>query len=261
MKPSRWHYPRLLAIGWLFHMKHLSRSPFQIVSLLVFPLMLASAVFFLFRASSQPGALVYAAIGSGLVSIWDSTLFGSGGAIQEQRWFGTLEVMVAAPSPLISIIAPLTLATSSLGIYSFASTLMWGWLVFGVDLSIADPFAFIVAVPVTIVALGMLGIVLASTFVYLRNANALCNMLTYPMAIAAGLLVPLDILPGWVAPISWVLAPSWGARAIREAVAGGKPWVPLVACAGIGVAYALLGALLLRRMERLARQHASLDLA
>lgn len=261
MNRGRRHYLRLLGLGWLFHMKHLSRSPFQIVSLLIFPLMFASAVFFLFGASDQPGALMYAAIGSGLIAIWDSTLFGSGGAIQEQRWFGTLEVMVAAPSPLISIVAPLTLATSSLGIYSFAATLLWGRFVFGVDLTLADPFAFVVAVPITIVALGMLGIVLAATFVYLRNANALCNMLTYPMALAAGLLVPLDILPGWVRPISWALAPSWGAEAIRRAATGGEPWLMLVPCFGLGVGYALLGAWLLRRMERVARERATLDLA
>ena len=38
---------------------------------------------------------VYAALGAGLMGIWSATLFGSGGAIQWQRWQGTLEILVS----------------------------------------------------------------------------------------------------------------------------------------------------------------------
>jgi hypothetical protein len=36
--------------------------------------------------------------------------------------------------------------------------------------------------------------------------------------------VPLTLLPAWVEPISWVLSPTWGIRAIREAAFGGNAW-------------------------------------
>ena len=39
-----------------------------------------------------------------------------------------------------------------------------------------------------------------------------------------GFLVPLTLLPAWVQPISWVLAPTWGMSAIREPALGGAPW-------------------------------------
>ena len=68
----------------------------------------------------------------------------------------------------------------------------------------------------------MLGLLLASTFVLYRNANAFSNLLEYPVWLATGLLVPLTLLPGWVEPISWVLSPTWGMRAIREAAFGGR---------------------------------------
>ena len=70
----------------------------------------------------------------------------------------------------------------------------------------------------------MLGLLLASTFVLYRNANAFSNLLEYPVWLATGLLVPLSLLPGWVAPISWILSPTWGMRAIREAAFGGDAW-------------------------------------
>lgn len=254
-------YVRLLRVGWLFHLRYLSYSPFEVVEALLFPLLFASATFFFFKAADRPAGLLYAAIGSGFIAIWDTTLFGSGGAIQDQRWLGTLELLVAAPTPLIAIIAPLTLATATQGIYSFAATLLWGCLAFGVDLSIVHPLAFAVALPATIAALGMLGTILAATFVWLRNANALCNMLTFPMTLAAGLLVPLALLPGWVRPISWLLAPTWGVQAVRRAALGGNPWPSIAVCIFIGVVYGVIGAFLLGRMERVARRQAALALA
>ena len=48
--------------------------------------------------ASRAGTLLYAALGAGLMGIWSTTLFGSGGVIQWQRWQGTLELVVAAPA-------------------------------------------------------------------------------------------------------------------------------------------------------------------
>ena len=49
----------------------------------------------MFKSGSRSGTLLYAALGAGLMGIWSSTLFGSGGAIQWQRWQGTLEILIA----------------------------------------------------------------------------------------------------------------------------------------------------------------------
>ena len=46
-------------------------------------------------------------------------------------------------------------------------------------------------------------------------------MLEYPVWLVTGLLVPLAVLPGWVTPVSWVLAPTWGMRALRASAFGG----------------------------------------
>jgi ABC-2 type transport system permease protein len=111
-----------------------------------------------------------------------------------------------------------------------------------------------------VLSLGMLGLLLASTFVLYRNANAFSNLLEYPVWLATGLLVPLTLLPGWVAPIGWVLSPTWGMRAIREAAFGGNAWPEIALCVGLGLVYVALGALALRNFERLARSRATLSL-
>src|SRR5262245_34669577 len=154
---------------------------------------------------SQSGTLLYAALGAGMMGIWSATLFGSGGAIQWQRWQGTLELIVAAPAPFLLVLFPLTLATATIGLYSLTMTLIWGRVLFGVPLDLVHPFAFVVAVPATVLGLGLLGLLLASTFILYRHANAMSNLLEYPVWLVTGLLVPVSLLPVWVEPLSWVL--------------------------------------------------------
>jgi len=120
---------------------------------------------------------------------------------------------------------------------------------------------FVLAVPVTIASVGSLGFLLAVAFVRYRSAWALGNALEYPVWLICGFLVPLTLLPGWVTPISWSLAPTFGVRAIREAALGGAPAGDLLACAALGLAYFTLGVLLSDRVLRAARKSAALQLS
>ena len=223
---------RLFWRGWLFHLKGLTNSLFFVLVSVLQPVIFASIAFFMVESGNQSGTLLYVALGAGLMGIWSATLFGSGGAIQWQRWQGTLELMVGAPPPFVAIIFPLTVATSTIGVYSVVATLVWGRIFFGSPLEFAHTFQLAVALPATILSLGMLGLLLASTFVLYRQANAFSNLLEYPVWLATGLLVPLSLLPGWVAPISWVLSPTWGMRAIRDAAFGGNAWPEIGLCVG-----------------------------
>lgn len=251
---------RLIATGWAFQVKNLTLSGFFVVTTTFLPVVLATTASFMARAGERQGTLLYVSLGAGVMGIWSSTLFGSGGAIQWQRWQGTLELVVAAPAPFVLVILPLTLATASVGVYSLASTLLWGWLVFGVPFHLAHPFLFVLAVPAAVLGLGLLGLVLASTFVLYRYANALSNMLEFPVLFVTGLLVPIAMLPSWAHPISWVLAPTWGMEAIRRSALGGSPLDALGMTVALGACYLVLGAFLLENFARLARDRATLAL-
>jgi ABC-2 type transport system permease protein len=250
-----------MGVTWLFHLKGLSNSSFFLLVAILQPIIFASIAFFMFESGQQGGTLLYAALGAGLMGIWSSTLFGSGGSIQWQRWQGTLELCVAAPARFIWIMLPLTLATASIGLYSIVATLLWGRIFFGMPLELAEPWLFALALPVTIVSLGLLGLLLASTFVLYRNANAFSNLLEYPVWLVTGMLVPISLLPGWATWISWVLAPTWGIEAIRNAaLGGGEVWPAIGMCALLGAVYLALGAVFLENFERLAREKATLSL-
>jgi len=251
----------VLVRGWLMQTKYLLSSGFFLLISAVQPLVLAALAHYLFRAGGRSDALLYAAVGAGMLNVWSTTLVGSGQALTLLRTAGVLELLVAAPVPFAVVLAPMTAATASVGLFALAETVAWGWLVFGIPLPAADPWALLVALPVTVLGLGMLGMVLASVFVRFRYSNALTNLLDYPVWLLSGMLVPTELLPGWLRPVGWALPTSWGVRAIRESLLGGAP----LRAAGVGLllaaGYLGLGLFTVHVFTTLARRRASLALS
>src|SRR5918911_2395556 len=131
------NYVRLYWAGLRFRVRELMVSRWFLLLSFLQPIIFASIAFYMFRAGGRPGTLLYAALGAGMMGIWSSTLFGSGGALQWQRWQGTLELLVASPPPFVLVLVPMALATAINGAYALIATLVWGRLLFGVPLHLA----------------------------------------------------------------------------------------------------------------------------
>ncbi len=252
-------WARLLLLGWALHFKMLSRSSFNSLLAIVYPGFFATVAFFLYREGS-PHALLYASLGASVMGIWGATSTSAGAALQRERWHGTLELLVASPAPFSLVMLPVTLAMSSIGLYSMAATLLWGRLAFGISLHVAHPVLFCLAILATVLSIGMAGFLLAVTFVRYRTAWALGNLLEYPVWLVCGFLVPISLFPDWVRPISWALAPTWGMRAIREGATGSGSYTDVAVCAALGAGYMLIGVLVVGRLLQAARERATLAL-
>jgi len=252
---------RLVRVGWLYHMKMISRSPFEGVGQVIYPLFFATVAFFVFRAGDSPRTLVYASLGAAVMGMWSATSTTAGGAMQRERWHGTLELLVGTPPHFALVLLPVTLAMATIGIYSLVATLLYGHFLFGIPLIVVHPLIFALSIVGTVLSFGALGFVFAVTFVRFRAAWALGNLFEYPVWLIGGFLVPLGLLPGWVRPISWVLAPTWGMNAIRESALGGSALDDLLLCVGLGAVYVALGIILTERVLRSARVRATLSLS
>ncbi|MHB8643715.1 MAG: ABC transporter permease [Gaiellaceae bacterium] len=252
---------RLLVVGYVLQMKILTRSAFNGILSVVWPMFFATTAFFIFRAGHDPHTLLYASLGASVMGVWSATSTAASGAIQQQRWQGLLEILVAAPTHFALVLLPLTVAMSSIGLYSMIATLAWGHFAFGIAIQVTHPLLFVLAVPTTIAAIGAAGFLLSVSVVRYRTAWALGNALEYPVWLVCGFLVPLSVLPAWVHPVAWALAPTWGVRAIREAaLGGGAPATDLLVCAAIGVVYVVVGVALVETVLRAARRTATLSL-
>src|SRR5918911_1792163 len=125
-------YARIVWMGLLLRVREFATSSWFLLTAVLQPIIFATIAFYMFKAGRQPGTLLYAALGAGMMGIWSTTLFGSGGALQWNRWQGTLELLVAAPVPFVVVLLPLTLATSISGAWSLFATVVWGRFLFGV---------------------------------------------------------------------------------------------------------------------------------
>jgi ABC-2 type transport system permease protein len=142
------------------------------------------------------------------------------------------------------------------------ATLAWGVLLFGMPLNANYPLMLPLSLLAAVIGLGIMGMLLATTFVLYRHANALSNLLEYPVWIATGMLVPLALLPGWLGPISWVLLPTWAVEAIRGAAIGTEPpWLPIGMCIVLALIYYVIARRVLVYVIDKARRDATLNLA
>jgi ABC-2 type transport system permease protein len=251
---------RVVWSGFVMNLKMLGTSSFFLLTAVVQPIVFATVAFYMFRSGGRTGTLLYAALGAGMMGVWSTTLFGSGGLIQWQRWQGVLELGVAAPPSMALVYLPFSLANAFTGTYALAATLVWGRIVFGVPLHFVHPWAFVLALAATVLALGLMGLVLASTFILYRHANAMANLLEYPVWVASGLVFSTSVLPHWTRPISWCLPPYWGILALRHAALGGSVWGPLALVVALGLVSASIAVFTFRLFEHQARARATLSL-
>jgi ABC-2 type transport system permease protein len=254
---------RLIWFVTWFNVKMLLTSEFFILTTFLSPIIFATLAFFLFRAGNNTSGqtLLYVALGAGMMGVWSTTLFGCGGAIAWQRWEGTLELLVNAPTRYDYILVGQTFGAVTLGFYGIGATIVWGMLLFGMPLEASFPWLLPVGLAAAVLSLGSLGMLIATTFVLYRHANALGNLLEYPIWLIAGLLVPIATLPLWVRPISWLLAPTWGMEAIRGSATGLEPpFFAIAMCVVLAVVYYVLARIILVDVLNKARRDATLAL-
>lgn len=251
---------RMLGVCYWLTLKTLAASAFDGIFQVLWPLFFATTAFLVFRQNGDPATLVYAGLGSAVMGTWSTIATTGSSAMQRERWMGTLELLIASPTRFAWILTPVTTAMASLAMYSLVATLVWGRVLFGIEVSIGAPLAFVVALMSTVLSIAMFGFLLAVSVVRYRTAWALGNVLEYPGWLLCGFLVPLALLPAWAGSVAKALPPTWGMEAIRLAAAGQDNATQTVVCAGLGLLYAVAATLLSERVIDSARRHATLAL-
>ncbi|KRF04718.1 hypothetical protein ASG88_21155 [Nocardioides sp. Soil777] len=251
---------RQLAVCYWLQLKILLFSPFEGFLAVVFPLMFATAALLVYQVSGDPEAMLYAAIGAAAMGIWTSQTVSASTLVQRERWAGTLELVVAAPTRFSLVLLPITFAMATIGLYSVVATILWNWWLFDVRLEVENWPLFVLSILMATITIALFGFLLSVTAVRYRTSWALGAALEYPGWLLCGFVVPLDLLPDAVLPLSWILAPTWAVEGMRASAAGESPWLDLAICGLVGLGYAALAAWLGVRLIDSARRDATLAL-
>ncbi|HEY2326611.1 MAG TPA: ABC transporter permease [Gaiellaceae bacterium] len=250
---------RLLGFSWLLHFKMLSQSAFDGFLAILWPIFFATVAFFMFRTGNS-SRLGQVALGAAVMGVWTATSVSASSALQRERRLGTLELLVAAPTSLALVLLPVSLATSTIGLYCIVATLLWARFAFGIHVPIEHPLPFALGIFGIVVTIGALGFLMGVAFVRSRRAWAIGAVTEYPIWLVCGFLVPISLLPHWVRPISWVLGPTWGMRAIHAGAFGGNGYGDVAMCLGLAIVYVAIGMAVLGTVLNSARKRATLSL-
>ena len=189
-------------------------------------------------------------------------LFAMGNTIGGERQQGTLPLLLVSPAHRIPLFLGRALPVILNGFLVAVVALIVGALLLGVDLPADSWLNLALAIGVSTFACTGLGLVTAALSLRVRETAVLTNVVFGILLIFAGVNVPLDSLPSWMASVAPWLPLTHGIDASRQLAAGATLadiGADLVAEAGLGVLYIAVGLALLALFERESRRRATLE--
>jgi ABC-2 type transport system permease protein len=252
------HWLHTIAVTFEVTLRQNFTDAFVIFAIVVQPMIIAVLALWMLRERGGDFA-IFVVIGSGMTGLWSGLLFISGNSVTEERWVGTLENLVASPTPMQVVVLGKNLANVIQSLLSMvASYILVAWL-FQLDVSIAQPLLFIISLFLTVIAFICFGLIMASFFIISPAVQNFQNGLEFPVYILSGFLFPIALLPGWTTPISYVLTPFWAAQALHATATGSATLDSLLLPWGMMLLFSLIYVLASTRLFRFVLRKARVD--
>ena len=180
--------------GWL--------NPYLFVIILLVPSVTQILFFaYLGRAAGVENDAFYL-VGNAVVAAAVPCLFGMADAITDERYTHTLSLLVVSPASRIALFLGRATPVAINGAIVAAFAFVVGAVILRVSVPASSLGALTVTILVTAFSCTGLGLVNASLGLRWRESALLSNMLLYFLLLAAGVNVPLDLLPGWLSTIA-----------------------------------------------------------
>jgi ABC-2 type transport system permease protein len=204
-------------------------------------------------------AAMFVVVGSGLTGLWSSLLFISGNSINFERWTGTLESLVAIPTPFEVIVFGKNLANVIQSLLSMVLGYIIAAFAFGYSLDVQQPMLFVISIVLAVIAFISFGLIIAPIFVMNPGVRAWQNAMEFPVYVLCGFLFPIALLPGWTTPVSYLLPPYWAAVALHGTSTGGASLNETLFAWGMMLLFSLIDLLIASRLFKLMLYKARAD--
>lgn len=230
-------------------------DPQWIIPSSIAPVIFAFASFEMFRGSG-PTLVLYAVLGASTMSMWGQTLYGSGWATGMDRFLGTLEPTLAAPTPYFYVVAGRVIWNVLTGLVGGALVLGVVLWAYGQPLPLSNGLLFLGLFLVLMGSLAAVGLLFTTLFVYTRFSGFIQNVGEFSFYIISGAMFPVILLPFWTSPVSLAFPATWAVDALRYVgVPGyrGLPWGltgDLLGTLGTSLAYLAVAVGAFRWVER-----------
>lgn len=199
--------------------KSFARPTFQF-SIILQPIIYSTLLYMMYMEQRESELGGYLLGGVTIMVLWNSMTMSSAGDIERERFEGNLENLFIAPVRFFVIMLGKVIGNTLLGMVSLVMIVAFSKIVLGIHFSLKHPWLFFASLFVLILTFCTIGLILMVSFSISRNARNYLNALSFPVYILCGLVFPIDILPGWTRPFSYVLSPTWGVKCLQQTLLG-----------------------------------------
>ncbi|MET9760113.1 ABC transporter permease [Streptomyces sp. NPDC006372] len=212
------------------------------------------------HTDEAPEVLTGWTVGVLLTTLWASTVWIAGGILRGELRSGTLARSVTSLRPGFLVLLGKCLGATARALLviscSVAVTLLMsrapvtadrpGWMLLGLLASVCSGAA--------------LGMLLACILLLTRYGLQVSAALMYPVFILGGLLVPPDLLPGFLHWLPSLISLRWAREFLTNAAAGTVSWQALIWLVALTTVYFLLAVKAFARVIDHARREGTLEL-
>ncbi len=249
---------RTLAMAFEIEMRQNLTDGFVLFGIILQPLIVAFMALWMLKDRALDYA-IFVVVGSGMTGLWTTLLFNGGNSITGERWTGTLEPLVGAPTSLRTVIFGKILANVTQSLFSMIGCYTLISLILGYPLTVEKPALFFIALLFTVFAFVCFGLIIASVFILIPDFGRLVNTLEFPIYILCGFLFPVALLPGWTTPLSYILSPYWAANALHGAARGNVPDSEILFSLAVLVVFCIIYLVLSRWLYKIVLRKARVD--
>jgi len=203
-------------------------------------------------------------IGNGISSAAIPCLFAMGNTISNERYTGTLGLLLTSPARRLPLFLGRALPVILNGFVVSVVALALGAVVLRVSLPAGSWLPILAVTAVAAFSCTGLGLFAAAIGLRVRETATLSNIVLGVLLVFTGVNVAVSVLPQWMQSVSAVLPMTHGIEAARELAAGSSlaDVVPLVGDEIlIGAVYTVIGFATLLWFEHQSRHHATLETA
>lgn len=230
--------------------------------ILVNPILFGWIFYMMYAEGSQRDLVAYVMLGTAIASLWSSISFSSAGDIERERFMGTLEIIFSTPAKFTIIMLGKIIGNTLLGVLSMLISFVFISTAFKVPVMINNPMLFLLSLLLSLASYITVAMLLSACFTLSRNTRALMNSMEYPIFILCGVAFPIEILPIWIRPLSYILSPTYTVKLLRMTMIGinnyNEFYIFFGLLALITIIYGLLARMFYRFIDKRTRIHATL---
>lgn len=200
------------------------------IAFLIYSAAASMSIMFIGKAQGDNSELIlFLAIGTLVWSYLNSVFMNMAEMIAWERWEGTIEYTMMAPISRLTHMFGQSIFAILYGL--LRSTLLLGVLAlfFDIDLAGANLFGALLVIIVgslSFIGFGIIGAVLPLLFP--EKGEQMTFIISSILLLVSGVYYPIEVLPGWMQPLSYVSPATYVLEAMRAAILDGEGTIDLL---------------------------------